>query len=132
MHKLKKHFSREKAPKGLTFEKFLESLEGYQDRSRRRIYTDREKTVQRSYRGFFIAGMHFMDAYNFSVERVKRCVIHYPDPKGHLYPFCAYNALGYRRRVEERHKHTPEELKEKYIKEGRPMELEKIAKKLGI
>ena len=132
MHRLKKHFSREKAPKGLTFEKFLESLEGYQDRSRRRIYTDREKTMARSYRGFFIAGMHFMDAYNFSVERVKRCVIHYPDPKGHLYPFCAYNALGYRRRVEERHKHTPEELKDKYIKEGRPMELEKLARKMGL
>jgi len=133
MYKLKKHFSKEKAPKGLTFEKFLESLEGYQERSRRRIFTKKgEKCADSAYRGFFIAGMHFMDAYNFSIERVKRCVIHYPDPKGHLYPFCAYNALGYRRRVEDRHKHSPEQLKDKFIKEGRPKELEKIAKKLGI
>lgn len=132
MYRLKKHFSKENAPKGLTFEKFLESLEGYQDRSRRRIYADGKDGKDKEYRSFFIAGMHFMDAYNFSVERVKRCVIHYPDPKGHLYPFCAYNALGYRRRVENRHKHTPEELKEKYIKEGRPKELEIIAKKMGL
>lgn len=132
MYKLKKHFIKEKAPKGLTFEKFLQSLEGYQDRSLRRIYIDGEKGKERYYRHFFIAGMHFMDAYNFSVERVKRCVIHYPDPRGHLYPFCAYNALPYRKRVENRHKHSPEQLKEKVIKEGRPKELEMIARKMGI
>ncbi|MFQ5736310.1 MAG: tetraether lipid synthase Tes [Thermodesulfobacteriota bacterium] len=132
MYKLKKHFIKEKAPKGLTFEKFLQSLEGYQDRSLRRIYIDEEKGKQRHYNHFFIAGMHFMDAYNFSVERVKRCVIHYPDPKGHLYPFCAYNALSYRKRVENRHKHTPEQLREKVLKEGRPKELETIARKMGI
>ncbi len=132
LYKLKKHFIKEKAPKGLTFEKFLQSLEGYQDKNLRRIYVDEKTGKERYYNNFFIAGMHFMDAYNFSIERVKRCVIHYPDPKGHLYPFCAYNALYYRRRVENRHKHTPEQLREKVIKEGRPKELEMIARKMGI
>jgi hypothetical protein len=45
--------------------------------------------------------MHFMDSYNYDVERVKRCVIHYAAPNGRIYPFCAYNSGPvYRERVE--------------------------------
>ncbi|MBI5562717.1 MAG: radical SAM protein [Deltaproteobacteria bacterium] len=132
LYRLKRHFRAELAPKGLTFEKFLESLEGYQEKSLRKVYVGKEGEG-RYYSHFFIAGMHFMDAYNFSVERVKRCVIHYPDPKGHLYPFCAYNgAPVYRSRVESRYRLSAEALKEKIIKEGRPKELEMVAKKMGI
>jgi len=40
----------------------------------------------------FIGGMHFMDAYNYDVERVKRCAIHYAVPGGLIIPFCAYNS----------------------------------------
>ncbi len=130
LYRLKKHFKEEKAPKGLTFEKFLESLEGYQEKSLRRIYVG-DEGKNRYYSNFFIAAMHFMDAYNFSVERVKRCVIHYIDPKGHLYPFCAYNTI-HRKKVENKFKISPDELKKKVISEGRPKELEKIAKKMGI
>jgi len=36
--------------------------------------------------------MHFMDNYNYDIERVKRCVIHYAAPDGKLYPFCTYNS----------------------------------------
>ena len=39
-----------------------------------------------------VAGMHFLDAYNYDIERVKRCVIHYATPDGKLYPFCTYNS----------------------------------------
>ena len=132
LYRLKKYFIQEKAPKGLTFEKFLQSLEGYQQRNLRRNQVGEEEKDRR-FNNFFIAGMHFMDAYNFSVERVMRCVIHYPDPSGHLYPFCAYNgAPVYRKRVENRFKHSPEQLKEKIIAEGRPKELEVVAKKMGI
>lgn len=133
LHRLKKYFLVDKAPKGLTFEKFLESLEGYQERSLRKNFIDKDLAKTRHYRHFFIAGMHFMDGYNFSVERVKRCVIHYPDPKGHLYPFCAYNgAPVYRKRVENKFKVSHEELKQKLIAEGRPRELEMVAKKMGL
>ncbi|MBI5756548.1 MAG: radical SAM protein [Nitrospirae bacterium] len=130
-YKLRKHFHSDRAPKGLTFDKFLKSLDGYQDQSLRRIYSGNGKDPLFSH--FFVAGMHFMDAYNFSVERVMRCVIHYTDPKGHLYPFCAYNgAPVYRKRVEKRFMVTPDVLKEKIIAEGRPKELEMVAKKMGI
>jgi hypothetical protein len=48
-----------------------------------------------------LAGMHFMDSYNYDVERVKRCVIHYAAPNGKIYPFCAYNSGPvYRERIE--------------------------------
>jgi uncharacterized radical SAM superfamily Fe-S cluster-containing enzyme len=42
----------------------------------------------------FIGSMHFMDCFNYDVERVKRCVIHYatPDPQRPIVPFCAYNS----------------------------------------
>jgi hypothetical protein len=131
--KLRKHYHQENAPDKLSFEGFLKSLEGYQDRNLRQVFADDETLRERGqYRHFFIAGMHFMDAYNFSVERVMRCVVHYPDPSGHLYPFCAYNALPYRKRVESKFKLSGEQVKEKFLAEGRPKELERMAKKMGL
>jgi len=45
--------------------------------------------------------MHFQDSYNYDVERVKRCVIHYAAPDGKLYPFCTYNSgPTYREKIE--------------------------------
>ena len=41
----------------------------------------------------FIGTMHFMDPYNFDVERVERCVIHYVTPDHKIIPFCSYNSL---------------------------------------
>ena len=40
-----------------------------------------------------IGCMHFMDPWNFDIERVCRCVIHYSLPDGRLVPFCSYNTL---------------------------------------
>ena len=49
------------------------------------------------------AGMHFMDAYNYDLERLRRCVIPYATPEG-IFPFCAYNAgPTYRTLVEQLH-----------------------------
>jgi len=132
LYKLNKYFHADRAPMGLTFKKFLESFEGYQDRTKRITY-EGEGARGKVYNTLFIAGMHFMDGYNFSVERVMRCVIHYPDLDGHLYPFCAYNgAPVYRKRVESKYKHSAEELKAKIEAEGNPKELEKLAKKMGL
>ena len=47
------------------------------------------------YKSLFIGSMHFQDPYNFDIERVKRCVIHYINPDGSIIPFCAYNGLPY-------------------------------------
>jgi len=40
-----------------------------------------------------IGCMHFMDPYNFDLERVQRCTIHYGVPNGHIIPFCTMNTL---------------------------------------
>lgn len=40
-----------------------------------------------------ISAMHFMDPYNFDLERVQRCVIHYAVPDGRIIPFCTMNSI---------------------------------------
>jgi uncharacterized radical SAM superfamily Fe-S cluster-containing enzyme len=40
-----------------------------------------------------ISSMHFMDPYNFDLERVQRCCIHYVVPDGRIIPFCTMNSI---------------------------------------
>ncbi|WP_407347416.1 hypothetical protein V7O61_13320 [Methanolobus sp. WCC1] len=47
----------------------------------------------------FLGSMHFQDPYNFDIERVQRCGIHYATPDGRVIPFCAYNTI-HRQEVE--------------------------------
>jgi uncharacterized radical SAM superfamily Fe-S cluster-containing enzyme len=95
---LRKFFHEEKAPQGLTFNKFLQTLQGMTDKKYGRGDSEAGGFT---YRTLMLAGMHFMDSYNYDVERVKRCVIHYAAPNGLIYPFCAYNSGPvYRERIE--------------------------------
>lgn len=48
-----------------------------------------------------ISSMHFMDPYNFDLERVQRCCIHYGVPDGRIIPFCTMNSI-HRSKIEER------------------------------
>ncbi len=47
------------------------------------------------YKLLFIGMMHFMDEWNYDVQRVMRCVIHYALPDGRIVPFCAFNILNH-------------------------------------
>jgi uncharacterized radical SAM superfamily Fe-S cluster-containing enzyme len=85
---LRKHFKKEFAPPGLTFEKFLQTVQGCVDKKYGRDGMDGTF----SYRTLMVAGMHFMDSYNYDIARLKRCLIHYAAPNGQLYPFCTYNS----------------------------------------
>ena len=40
-----------------------------------------------------LSSMHFMDPYNFDLERVQSCVIHYAVPDGRIIPFCTMNSI---------------------------------------
>jgi uncharacterized radical SAM superfamily Fe-S cluster-containing enzyme len=94
---LKKHFKAELAPEGLTFERFLNTIQGMTNKKLGREGMDGTFT----YRTLLVAGMHFQDNYNYDIERLKRCVIHYAAPDGKLYPFCAYNSgPNYREKIE--------------------------------
>lgn len=53
------------------------------------------------HKSLLISCMHFMDAFNFDHDRVKRCVIHYAVPDGRIIPFCAMNSL-YRPDIEKK------------------------------
>jgi uncharacterized radical SAM superfamily Fe-S cluster-containing enzyme len=41
----------------------------------------------------FVGMMHFQDLYNYDIERVKRCCIHYAMTDGRIIPFCAFNVI---------------------------------------
>jgi uncharacterized radical SAM superfamily Fe-S cluster-containing enzyme len=66
------------------------------------------------YNMLFLGMMHFMDQYNYDVQRVMRCNIHYTLPDGRIVPFCAYNVLNdiYRDYVLKRYKVSLEEWKQ--------------------
>jgi len=44
-------------------------------------------------KSLLLSSMHFMDPYNFDLERVQRCVIHYAVPDGRIIPFCTMNSI---------------------------------------
>jgi uncharacterized radical SAM superfamily Fe-S cluster-containing enzyme len=95
---LRKHFEAKKAPEGLTFMKFIRTL---QELTGNKYQRDENNTGINTYRTLMVGGMHFMDAYNYDVQRVQRCVVHYAAPNGRMYPFCAYNSGPvYREQIE--------------------------------
>ncbi len=65
------------------------------------------------YKFLFLGMMHFMDLYNYDVERVMRCNIHYLMPDGRVVPFCTFNVLSdvYRDYVQKKYMFTLEEWK---------------------
>lgn len=96
---IRKHFVASKAPKGLSFTRLLGILDGYKDKA---AAHREDHHTKHAYPTLFVAGMHFQDPYNYDIERVKRCIIHYSARDGRIYPFCTYNSGPYyRERVEE-------------------------------
>jgi uncharacterized radical SAM superfamily Fe-S cluster-containing enzyme len=63
------------------------------------------------YKFTFLGMMHFMDLYNYDVERVMRCNVHYLMPDGRVVPFCTFNVLNdvYRDYVQKKYMFTLEE-----------------------
>ncbi len=70
------------------------------------------------YKSLFLGMMHFMDLYNYDVQRVMRCDIHYLSPDGRVIPFCTYNVLSdlYRDKIIKEYSMSFEEYERKYGK----------------
>jgi len=88
---------KEELPEGLSLTKFLRMMET--------VFGDetKEGLAEFSWNMMFVGGMHFQDNYNYDVERVRRCAIHYVTPDHDIIPFCAYNGgPTYRDRVEKK------------------------------
>ncbi len=78
-----KYIDKKKSPGGIGMVELLSAF--YEE-------GDKKALANFAWRSMMIGGMHFQDRYNYDVERVKRCVIHYAVPDGRIIPFCAYNS----------------------------------------
>ena len=75
---------KKKAPKGLSLSRILfDALVKHDYRSLGTLH----------HKSLFIGLMHFQDLYNWDIERVKRCTIHYATPDGRIIPFCTFNVV---------------------------------------
>lgn len=56
------------------------------------------------HKALFVGMMHFQDLYNYDIERVERCCIHYAQPDGKIIPFCTFNVIPqwYRDKIQEK------------------------------
>ena len=57
-------------------------------------------------KSLFVGMMHFMDLYNYDIERVKRCCIHYAIPGGKIIPFCTFNVMPEKYRDKDQKEHA--------------------------
>ncbi|MBI4176313.1 MAG: radical SAM protein [Candidatus Aenigmarchaeota archaeon] len=50
----------------------------------------------------FVGMMHFQDPYNWDIDRIHKCDIHYATPDGRIMPFCTFNVIPelYRDRIQ--------------------------------
>ena len=95
-HLLKKHFREDEAKDGITPEICLELFQGVVDKE-----AQRRVDLIFNWNMLLVGGMHFQDSYNYNIDRVKRCSIHYAAPDGRMYPFCTYNSGPvYREKIE--------------------------------
>ncbi|MFP3144374.1 MAG: radical SAM protein [Caldisphaera sp.] len=94
---LRKFVDEKRMPKELKFSKLLTSIF---------IKRNYDALGQLHYHMLFIGMMHFMDLYNYDVERVRRCNISYLMPDGRVVPFCTFNVMEslYRDYVQEKYK----------------------------
>jgi len=84
VRKLGSFIDKEKAPKGFSLRKILFNA---------LIKHDYKSLGEFHKNSLFVGMMHFQDLYNYDIERVKRCCIHYAMTDGRIIPFCAFNVI---------------------------------------
>lgn len=85
LYNLRKFIDKEKGPKDFDVYAMLRNII---------INHSYEALGEWHYRTLFLGTMHFMDLYNYDIQRVMRCDIHYVVPDGRVIPFCTYNVLN--------------------------------------
>ena len=83
---LKRFIDKEQQPKELDFAKLIFKL----------ITNADYKSMSKFQTSSMFAGMmHFQDLYNWDIQRIKRCDIHYatPDKDRPIIPFCTFNVI---------------------------------------
>ena len=114
---LNKCMDESKMPHGMTKKKLIKIM--------RNIMSDESKKTlaEFSWNNMYIGAMHFQDSYNYDLERVCRCAVHYATPDLRVIPFCAYNGgPEYRNEIEKKYSVTIDEWKKRHEKEARELE----------
>lgn len=128
LYKLNQFIDKSKAPKGLKLTRIIYNAF---------IKHDYRALAGFHYKTLFLGMMHFQDLYNYDLERVQQCDIHYAVPDGRIIPFCAFNVIPqmYREKIQ---KEFGESIKEWEKRVGRKLtddrykrDLEKL-KKLNV
>jgi len=122
LFKFKSLIDENKAPKGLNFSKLLFDV----------LVKHNYKTLSVfHHRSLFVGMMHFMDLYNYDINRVKSCAVHYvtPSEQHPIVPFCAFNVLPemYRDKIQKQfgmsiskwERETKRKLKEEFYRRDR-------------
>jgi len=104
--KINSFIDKEKQPKGFSLGKILLNA---------LLKHDYKTLGEFHYRTLFIGMMHFQDPFNYDIQRVERCAIHYAMPDGRIVPFCAFNVFPefYRDAVQDRYSMLPFEWERK-------------------
>jgi uncharacterized radical SAM superfamily Fe-S cluster-containing enzyme len=114
---LNKCVDESKMPEGLTKKKFIDMIAGVMSNS------SKERLAAFSWKMLLISGMHFQDSYNYDIERVRRCGVHYITPDCQVIPFCAYNSgPEYRIETEKKFSVPLEEFKAKNARAAKELE----------
>ncbi len=82
--KLGKFVDDEKKPKNLNFKKIMRGAI---------VKGDFKALADFHNNALFIGMMHFQDPYNWDIDRIHKCDIHYAVPDGRILPFCTFNVI---------------------------------------
>jgi uncharacterized radical SAM superfamily Fe-S cluster-containing enzyme len=84
LSKLNSFIDNSKKPKGFALSKILYNA---------LMKHDYKALGEFHHNSLFVGMMHFQDLYNYDIERVQRCCIHYAMSDGRVIPFCAFNVI---------------------------------------
>lgn len=114
---LNKSVIEERLPEGVNKRQFVSLIKDIMSKN------TKSNVAAFSWKMMYFGGMHFLDSYNYDVERVKRCGVHYITPDCQVIPFCAYNGgPEYREGVEKRFSTPIDEWKQRNKEEARRLE----------
>ena len=117
LHILNDSTIEEKMPAGMSKKQFVSMIKNIMSKN------TKSNVAAFSWKMMYFGGMHFLDPYNYDIERVKRCGVHYITPDCQVIPFCAYNGgPEYRVKVEKKFSMPIEIWKQKNKEEALKLE----------
>ncbi|MBI2173035.1 MAG: radical SAM protein [Candidatus Aenigmarchaeota archaeon] len=93
MLNIRKYVDEDKKPKNLKFVRMLAGAVGG---------SNYHGLAEFHMNSLFLGMMHFQDPFNWDIDRIHKCDIHYATPDGRVLPFCTFNVIPelYRDRIQ--------------------------------